>query len=57
VGARFSHGGKDYEVVFDTDGDAGGRVKIWEDGVVLVDKELSSTVQQQQGLFGATREP
>ncbi len=52
VGVRFTDKGRTWEVLFDTEGPAGGHVKIMEQGKTVVDRELTKAVQKQMGLFG-----
>ncbi len=52
VGVRFSDRGRTWEVLFDTEGPAGGHITIREGAKTVVDRELSRSVQKQKGLFG-----
>jgi hypothetical protein len=51
-GVQFDHQGMSFEVLFDRTGAVGGHVKIVEGQDVLVDQDLTSTVQPQSGLTG-----
>ncbi|MCC5834202.1 MAG: heparinase II/III family protein [Opitutales bacterium] len=51
VGLGFSHAGRDYEILFNSVGQAGGRIAIRENGQSLLEEELSQQVKQQVGLF------
>jgi heparin/heparan-sulfate lyase len=50
VGARLSHGGRGIEVRFGTTGGPTGRLRIAQAGKVLVERELTQSVQPQSGL-------
>lgn len=52
VGVRVTDRGRTWEVLFDTDGPAGGHITIWEGAKTVADRELSRTVLKQKGLFG-----
>lgn len=51
-GVSFEHGGRSYEVLFDRSGAPGGHVTITEGSDVLVDQELTNSVQAQSGYPG-----
>jgi len=46
----FSHGGKDFEILFNRTGAVGGHVLIEEDGETIIDRNLTESVQPQSGL-------
>jgi heparin/heparan-sulfate lyase len=52
TGVRFSGGGATCEVLFDSEGGAGGHITIRRGGKTAVDRELARTVTPQKGLFG-----
>ncbi len=52
AGVRFTDKGRTWEVLFDTEGPAGGHITIREGAKTVTDRELSLTVQEQKGLFG-----
>ena len=52
LGVSFKDGGTSCEVRFRTTGEAAGRIKIEQQGKVVVDRDFTSTVQPQQGLAG-----
>jgi heparin/heparan-sulfate lyase len=52
TGVRFSHGDLTCEVLFDTEGKAGGHITIRQGGKTTVNRELARTVAPQRGLFG-----
>jgi hypothetical protein len=52
AGAGFRQGGKDYEVLFNLSGPAGGHVKISAAETVILDKDLTTVVEPQAGFRG-----
>ena len=52
VGVRLCSGTDTWEVLFETEGPPGGRVKLSVGGEVRVDRELTREVMNQAGLYG-----
>ena len=50
VGARIAAGGRTFEVSFETEGDLGGHIRIARGDEVLVDRDLTTDVQPQEGV-------
>ncbi|MHB9029009.1 MAG: heparinase II/III domain-containing protein [Candidatus Latescibacterota bacterium] len=51
-GVRFTDKGRTWELLFDTEGPAGGRITIKEGARTILDRDLDRKVQPQKGLFG-----
>ena len=51
AGVRFSHENKEYEVMFSTSDEAGGKISIIENGQNILEEEFTNQVKQQKGLF------
>ena len=51
VGVGFTHENREYEIMFATRDEAGGKISIIENGRNILDEEFSSMVKQQKGLF------
>jgi hypothetical protein len=51
TGLRFTHENKEYEVMFNTDKEAGGRISISRDGRQILKDEFSIKVEKQRGMF------
>ena len=51
AGVSFSHEGREYEVLFATGDDAGGKITISENGRKILEEEFTDQVKQQKGLF------
>ena len=52
IGAYFSSGTREWEVLFGTDGKASGHITIRENNTTIVNRELTQKVASQKGLFG-----
>jgi hypothetical protein len=52
TGVRFRDGAAEWEVMFDTEGPAGGHIRLRNGGTVNVDRELTREVMAQAGLYG-----
>lgn len=50
IGVSFKKNGKAFEVVFSTNGEPSGHIKITSGGKVLVDRDLTKSVMPQSGL-------
>jgi hypothetical protein len=51
TGLRFTYENKEYEVMFNTDNEAGGRISITRDGRQIVAEEFTGQVEKQTGIF------
>jgi hypothetical protein len=51
VGVSFSHGNREYQVMFATGNQAGGKIFIMENGRIILDEAFTNQVKQQKGLF------
>ena len=49
-GVQFTHGGKEYKILFNTTGAAGGKISITGNGNSIVNENFTNTVKQQSGL-------
>lgn len=52
VGVRFQTGENAWEVLFDSEGDAGGHIRLRQGGRLELDRELTRQVAPQSGLWG-----
>lgn len=50
VGVKFSYDNKDYEVLFSTVGEAGGKITIRSGGSVILTENFKNTIKPQTGL-------
>ena len=51
AGVSFSRGNREYEVMFSTGNDAGGKITINENGRKLLEEPFTNQVKKQKGLF------
>ena len=51
VGVSFSRENREYEVMFATSNDAGGKITISENSRKIIEEEFTNQVKQQKGLF------
>jgi heparin/heparan-sulfate lyase len=52
TGVRFTDQGRTWEILFDTEGPAGGHITITAGARTILDRELARKIQPQKGLFG-----
>ncbi len=51
VGVQFTHENKEYQVMFATRDEAGGKISIIENGRKILEEDFANQVKQQKGLF------
>ena len=51
TGVRFEFNSKEYEVMFSTGEEAGGKISIIQDGKIIRDEVFTNKVKPQVGLF------
>lgn len=51
-GVKFKDGERSWQVLFADSGEAAGKIRLEEQGRVVLERELTRTVQPQSGLFG-----
>jgi heparin/heparan-sulfate lyase len=53
TGAAFRSGAAEWQVLFDNQGPAGGRIRLRVNGAMRIDRELTREVMSQAGLYGS----